>query len=163
MSEVRTATAAPEMVLAVISHLNKGEIDDALALFADQFSLKDHGIGLEFNEKDRLAEFFRKARELYPDTLVRTETIFVDGQHALTEWTVQAMLMEPAFGNCGWKVPISVRGVSVVLTENGRIKRWSDYYDGLISRRTALASYFTEWVGPQPAIPWMFCKQCWPR
>jgi hypothetical protein len=78
MSEVGIATAAPEkMVLAVISHLNKGEIDDALALFADQFSFKDHGIGLEFNEKDRLAEFFRKARELYPDTLVRTETIFV--------------------------------------------------------------------------------------
>ena len=54
MSEVRTATAAPEkMVLAVISHLNKGEIDDALALFADQFSFKDHWIGLEFNAKDR--------------------------------------------------------------------------------------------------------------
>jgi len=48
------ATAAPEkIVLAVISHLNKGEIDDALALFADQFSFKDHWIGLEFNAKDR--------------------------------------------------------------------------------------------------------------
>src|SRR5215831_736219 len=66
MSEVRIATAAPEkIVLAVISNLNKGEIDDALALCADQFSFKDHGIGLEFNEKKRLAEFFRKAHELY--------------------------------------------------------------------------------------------------
>src|SRR5262249_47584460 len=128
MSEVRIATASPEkMVLAVISHLNKGEIDDALALFADQFSFKDHGIGLEFNAKDRLAEFFRKARELYPDTLVRTETIFVSGQHALTEWTVQATLIEPAFGNWGQKVPISLHGASVVRTENGRITSWSDY------------------------------------
>jgi len=84
MSEVRTATAAPEMVLAVISHLNKGEIDDALALFADQFSLKDHGIGLEFNEKDRLAEFFRKARELYLGSLV--QTIF--------EWLERAYRMD---------------------------------------------------------------------
>jgi steroid delta-isomerase-like uncharacterized protein len=147
MSEPGIATAAPEkMVLAVISHLNKGEIDDALALFADQLSFKDHGIGLEFNEKDRLAEFFRKTRELYPDTLVRTETIFVSGQHALAEWTLQATLIEPAFGNCGWKVPISLHGASVVRTENGRITSWSDYYDGLISRRTALASYFTEWI-----------------
>ena len=33
MSELGIATAAPEkIVLAVISHLNKGEIDDALAL-----------------------------------------------------------------------------------------------------------------------------------
>ena len=147
MSEVHIATVALEkMVLAVISHLNKGEIDDALALFADQFSFKDHGIGLEFNEKDRLGEFFRKARELYPDTLVQTKTIFVSGQHALTEWTVRATFIEPAFSNWRQKAPISVHGVSVVLVENGRIKRWSDYYDGLISRRTALASYFTEWV-----------------
>ena len=147
MSELDIATiASDKIVLAVISHLNKGEIDDVLALFADQFSFKDHGIGLEFNDKDRLAEFFRKASELYRDTLMRTETIFVSGQHAVTEWTVQATLIEPAFGNWRQKVPISVHGVSVVRTENGRIKSWSDYYDGLISRRTALASYFTEWV-----------------
>jgi steroid delta-isomerase-like uncharacterized protein len=147
MTDLDIATAASDkIVLAVISHLNKGEIEDALALFADQFSFKDHGIGLEFNEKDRLAEFFRKARELFPDSLVRTKTIFVSGQHALTEWTVQATLIEPAFGSWRQKVPVSVHGVSVVRTENGRITSWSDYYDGLISRRTALASYFTEWV-----------------
>ena len=147
MNEVGIATAAPEkIVLAVISHLKKAEIDDALALFADQFSFKDHGIGLEFNAKDRLAEFFRKARELYPDSLLQTERIFVSGSNALTEWTIQATLIEPAFGNCRWKVPILLHGAAVVRTENGRITSWSDYYDGLISRRTALASYFTEWV-----------------
>ena len=109
MSELGIAAGASDkIVLAVISHLNNGEIDDAVALFTDQFSFKDHGIGLEFNEKTRLAEFFRKARELYPDTLVRTETIFVSGQHALTEWTVQATLTEPAFGNWRQKVPLSV-------------------------------------------------------
>ena len=147
MSQIGIATAAPEkIVLAVISHLKKAEIDDALALFADQFSFKDHGIGLEFNAKDRLAEFFRKARELYPDSLLQTERIFVSGSNALTEWTLQATLIEPAFGNCRWKVPISLHGASVVRTENGKITSWSDYYDGLVSRRTALGSYFTEWV-----------------
>jgi len=44
------------------------------------------------------------------------------------------------------KVTGSVHGVSIVRIENGKITRWSDYYDGLASRRTALASYFTEWV-----------------
>jgi len=147
MSEVGVATAAPEkMVSAVISHLNKAEIDDALALFADQFSFKDHGIRLEFNEKHRLAEFFGKTRELYPDTLVQTRTILVSGSNALTEWTLQATLTEPAFGGWRQKVPISLHGASVVRTENGRITSWSDYYDGLVSRRTALASYFTDWV-----------------
>ena len=39
-----------------------------------------------------------------------------------------------------------LNGASMVRTKNGMITIWSDYYDGLISRRTALASYFTEWV-----------------
>jgi steroid delta-isomerase-like uncharacterized protein len=147
MCELGIATAVSDkIVMAVISHLNEGNVDDAVALFADQFSFKDHGIRLEFNTKDRLAEFFRKARELYPDSLLQTESIFVSGSNVLTEWTLQATLIKPASGNWRQKVPISVHGVSVVLAENGRIKRWSDYYDGLVSRRTALASYFTDWV-----------------
>lgn len=147
MSELGIATAATDkIVLAVISHLNEGKIEDAVAIFADQFSFKDHGIQLEFNTKERLTEFFQKARELYPDMLLQINTIFVSGDRALTEWTLQATLIEPAFGNCRWKIPLSLRGASVLRTENGRITSWSDYYDGLISRRTALASYFTEWV-----------------
>ena len=147
MSELGIATAASDkIVLAVISHVNEGNIDDAVARFADKFSFKDHGIRLEFDAKDRLAEVFRKARELYPDSILQTERTLVIGSNALTEWTLQATLVEPAFGNCRWKVPISLHGASVVHTENGRITSWSDYYDGLISRRTALASYFTEWV-----------------
>ena len=147
MSELGIATAASDkIVLGVISHLNEGNIEDAVALFDDQFSFKDHGIRLEFNTKDRLAEFFWKARELYPDSLLQTERTLVSGSNALTEWTLQATLVEPAFGNCRWKVRISLHGASVVRTANGSITSWSDYYDGLISRRTALASYFTEWV-----------------
>jgi len=85
-------------------------------------------------------------RELYPDMLMQIDAIFVSSDRALTEWTLQATLIEPAFGNFRWKVPLSLHGASVVHTEDGRITSWSDYYDGLIFRRTALASYFTEWV-----------------
>jgi steroid delta-isomerase-like uncharacterized protein len=147
MSELGIATTASDkIVLAVISHLNEDNIEDAVALFADQLSFKDHGLRLEFNTKDRLAEFFRKARELYPDSLLQTERVFVNGSNALTEWTLEATLLEPTFGNYRWKVPISLHGASLVRTENGRITSWSDYYNGLISRRTALATCFTEWV-----------------
>ena len=121
MSELGIATAASDkIVVAVIAHLNEGNIEDAVALFADQFSFKDHGIRLEFDTKDRLAEFFRKARELYPGSLLQTESIFMSGSNAFTEWTLQATLVEPACGNCRWKVPISLHGASVVRTENGR-------------------------------------------
>ena len=147
MNEIGIATAAIEkIVLAVISHLNEGNIEDAVAIFSDQFTFQDHGIRLEFNTKESLTEFFQKARELHPDMLLQIDTIFVSGDRALTEWTLQATLLEPFFGNSKRRVPISLQGASVVRTENGRITSWSDYYDGLISRRTSLASYFTEWV-----------------
>jgi hypothetical protein len=42
-------------------------------------------------------------------------------------------------------IQILLHGVSVVRTKNGEITEWSDYYDGLTSRRTALAAHFTDW------------------
>jgi hypothetical protein len=59
------------VVLTVLERLQNGSIDDAIACFAEEFSFKDHGIGLEFKNKERLSEFFRKARELYPDSLLQ--------------------------------------------------------------------------------------------
>jgi steroid delta-isomerase-like uncharacterized protein len=135
-------------VLTVLTHLKNGKIEDAIARFADEFRFKDHGIGLEFNGKDRLAEFFHKTRELYPDSFLQTDTMFVSGDHVITEWTLQAVLTEPFYGGLTRKVKVSLQGVSIVRTDNGKITDWADYYDGLTSRRTALASYFTEWVEP---------------
>jgi limonene-1,2-epoxide hydrolase len=36
--------------------------------------------------------------------------------------------------------------VSIVRVDNGKIAEWDDYYDGLTSRRTALAAHFEEWI-----------------
>jgi steroid delta-isomerase-like uncharacterized protein len=138
--------ASETVVLSILTHLENGEIDDAIACFAEQFSFKDNGIGLEFEDKERLAEFFQKTRELYPDSLLRTDAIFVSGDHVIIEWTLQTTLTEPFYGGLSRKVRVSLHGASIVQTEHGKITVWSDYYDGLTSRRTALASYFTEWV-----------------
>ena len=145
MSEIGMA-ASEEVVLSVLTHVKNGRIEDAIAGFAEEFRFQDHGIGLEFKEKERLAEFLHKTRELYPNSFLQTDTIFVRGDHVVTEWTLQTTLTEPFYGGLTRKVQVSLRGVSVVRTDNGKITDWSDYYDGLASRRTALASYFTEWV-----------------
>jgi hypothetical protein len=123
-----------------------GQIEDATAGFAEEFRFKDQGIGLEFNDKQRLAEFFQKARELYPDSLLQPDNIFVSGDHVIIEWTLQTTVTEPFYAGLSRKLPISLHGTSIVRTENGKITNWSDYYGGPASRRTALASYFTEWV-----------------
>ena len=141
-----TKAASEGVVLAVLSHLNNGQIEEALAGFADEFRFEDHGMGLEFKDKERLAEFFYKTRELYPDSFLQTDTIFVSGNRVIAKWTLQFTLTEPFYGGLQRTVKVSVQGVSIVQIENGSIAEWADYYDGLTSRRTALAAHFEEWV-----------------
>jgi len=91
--------------------MKNGKIEEALAGFAEQFRFKDHGIGLEFKDKERLGEFFQKARELYPDSFLHTDTIFVSGSRVITEWTFQFTLTEPFYGGLKRTVKVSVHGV----------------------------------------------------
>lgn len=148
MSEIQMEIAAQgELVCTVLMHLENGEISHATACFADKFEFKDRGIGLEFTDRERLKEFFQKTRELYPDSSLQTDTIFVSGEHVITEWTLITTIAEPFCGGLSRKIPVSLHGASIVRVHEGKITDWCDYYDGLTSRRTALASYFTEWVG----------------
>src|SRR5215475_35325 len=147
VGEAQIAKSASEgVVLTVLSQLKNGKIEEALAGFAEEFQFKDHGIGLEFKNKERLGEFFEKTRELYPDYFLQTDTIFVSGNRAITEWTLRFTLTEPFFGGLKRNLKVSVQGVSIVQIENGNIVAWADYCDGLTSRRTAVGAHFEEWV-----------------
>ena len=139
-------TASEGVVITAVTNLNDGKISETIASFAEEFTFKDHGIGLDFNDKVRLAEFFQKTREFYPDSFVQVDTIFVSGDRVFVEWTLRATLTEPFFGGLSRRVPITVQGVSIVRMDSRRISDWVDYYDGLTSRRTRLADYFTEWI-----------------
>jgi len=136
-----------EVILTVLMHLKHGMIDAAIASFDTEFTFKDRGIGLEFNDKRQLAEFFNKARELYPDAILETDTILESGDRVITEWMLQFSLLEPFYGGLSRKIRVSVHGASIMRITDGKITDWVDYYDGLTSRRTALASYFQHWTG----------------
>src|SRR5215467_4520515 len=88
-------TASEGVVLTVLSQLNKGKVEEALAGFAEEFRFKDHGLGLEFTDNKRLAEFFEKTREFFPDTRLQTNVILMIGERVITEWTLNATLTEP--------------------------------------------------------------------
>ena len=146
MSESAFETATSEqVVLPVLTRLDNGNIDDAIARFAEEFTFKDRGIGLEFKDKGRLTEFFQKTREYFPDSSLQVDSILMSLDHMVSEWTLHTSVTEPFYGALSRKVQILLHGVSVVRTQNGEIIEWSDYYDGLTSRRTALAAYFTDW------------------
>ena len=147
VAESAIVKAASEgVVLTVLSQLNNGKVEEALAGFAEELRFKDHGLGLEFTDKKGLAEFFEKTREFFPDTWLETDAILVIGEHVITEWTLNATLTESLYGGLKRSVKISLNGASIVRTENGKITDWADYYDGLTSRRTALAAHFEQWV-----------------
>jgi predicted SnoaL-like aldol condensation-catalyzing enzyme len=134
------------VVLAVLTHLQKGEINEATAYFAESCHFNDHGIELEFTNSRRLADFFKKTRDLYPDSSLRTDRVLVSGDYVTIQWMRLTVLTEPFFGGLTRKVPISLQGASIVRIEDGRVTEWSDYYDALKSRRTALADHFTECI-----------------
>jgi steroid delta-isomerase-like uncharacterized protein len=146
MNSIAIERATEEVVLTVVTHLHNGEVNEAIDLFAEEFTYKDRGIGLEFTDKERLVEFFQKTRELFPDSCLQIESILMSVDHVVGEWTVHTAVPEPFYAGLTRKVEISLRGVSVVRTKNGKITAWTDYYDGLTSRRTALAAHFEEWV-----------------
>jgi len=134
-----------ELVGAVVAHLNNGEISDAIAYFGDKFEFSDHGLRLQFTNHRRLSEFFKKTREFYPDLLMQTGRILVSLDHVTIEWTLRTTLIEPFYVGQSRVVPVELHGASIVRTENGRITEWTDYYDGLSARRSALGAYFEEW------------------
>ena len=147
MSEASIQTVSPgSLVSAVFRQLNGRNVGEAIASFALSFRFKDHGIGLEFSDQARLAEFFQKTRELYPDYSLQTDKQFVIGDRVITQWTLDVTITEPFRAGLSRRIPISISGISVARIEHGEITDWADYYDGLSSRRTALAARFTEWI-----------------
>ena len=117
LNGLNTPKRAAQSVLAA---LNAAKISEALDQFDDHFTYTDHALGLEFADKLRLTEFFRKSRELFPDTVVQVTARFECENHAVIEWklsSTQTLSYRPL--QC--RAPISLQGVSVVQVENGKI------------------------------------------
>ena len=125
MSHVQLETAVEhEVALAVLTHLQNGQINEATSYFAERFQFNDHGIELEFTDSRRLADFFKKARELYPDSSLRTDNVLVSGDYVTIQWMRHTVLTEPFFGGLSRKVTISLHGASIVRIEDGRVTEW---------------------------------------
>jgi len=136
----------PERVLqSMLLALNEGRISDAVADFDDQFIFADHALDLEFTDRANLADFFQKSRELFPDAVVDVLSIRESGDQAVAEWKLTAT-QSVRYGNMPFRFRISLSGVTIACIQNGKIVRWSDYYDQMTSRRSGLAAHFKEWI-----------------
>ena len=141
-----STVGAPQRILqSVLEALNQGKISQAVDQFDDDLTFNDHALGLDFTDKGRLTEFFEKCREFFPDAAVEVISIFECGDRVVAEWKLNATKTVP-FGSTQFRKPISVRGTSIVQIQNGRVTRWSDYYDSIASWRFKVAAFFEEWV-----------------
>jgi steroid delta-isomerase-like uncharacterized protein len=143
LAQERKGTTILQSVLAA---LNEGKISQAVDQFDEHFTFTDHALDLEFTDKGRLIEFFQKTRELFPDAVLEVNSTFQCGNHAVAEWKLTGTTQTVPYGSNRFRFPISLRGTSIVRTENGKITQWSDYYDQNRSWRFRLAATFKEWI-----------------
>ena len=139
------ANAPARILQLALAALTNGRVSEVVEQFADSFTFKDQALTLEFTDKLRLAEFFEKSRELFPDTALEIVSLWEVGDHAIAQWKLSATQTVP-YGSITHRFPISLCGATIARVENGRIVRWSDYYDQISSRRMSLGAFFTEWI-----------------
>jgi hypothetical protein len=134
------------VVSSVFANLNEGNVIHAVEQFSETFTFTDHALNLEFTDSERLGQFFHKSRELFPDAQLEAIALFESGDHVVAEWTLTATHVELVWPGREARIRRSLPGVSVVAINQGRITKWSDYYDRISARRARLAEYFTEWI-----------------
>ena len=139
------ASAARHVLESLLIALGDGRIPEVVEAFDDRFTFDDQALKLQFTDKERLSEFFRKGRELFPDTALEVISTFECGNHIVAEWKIMAREIMP-LGSLQLRLPISFQGASIVRIENQRIASWSDYYDQNTSRRFRLGAFFEEWI-----------------
>jgi hypothetical protein len=96
---------ALDVLRSVFAALNQRNISRAVDQFADDFAFNDYALDLEFTDKGRLTEFFQKATELFPDTVVELVSTFECDDYAIAEWKLTATqtelwIAELSISNC---------------------------------------------------------------
>lgn len=143
--ELIGASTPAHILKSIMDALNQGKDSEAADQFDDHFTFKDHALDIEFTDKERLIEFFRKSREFFRDSAVEVDSTFACGDHAIAVWKLTATQTE-SYGSQQYRSPIVVEGSTIISVKSGRVTRWSDYYDQMTSRRVGLASFFKEWI-----------------
>ena len=139
------ATSRSDILTSMLADLSDGKTTEFVERFGDDFKFTDHALNLQFREHQQLTEFLEKSRELFPDTVMETVSVFQSGNAAIAEWKLTATETISA-GSMNLRMPILLSGVSIAQFKSGKITRWADYYDELGSRRVGLAAFFTEWI-----------------
>ena len=90
---------------------------------------EDLALGFRGEGLDQIKAFMHQTFELIPDFDWRPSNILVDGSQAAAEWTLAGSYSGDTPQGPVKNRRFSVRGVSVVGTDQGKIIRFTDYYN----------------------------------
>jgi len=128
-TKMQTSQSGKAVLEAYVAAWNRHDFSALDALLAPDAIHEDIAQGVHAHGITEIKDFMREEIKGAPDLDWRLTTVVDAGPMVAAEWT-----WTNTFTGDGPTGPVkatrlSGRGVSVVLTENGRIKRFSDYYD----------------------------------
>ena len=89
------ASATLHILKSALTALDDGRISEVVNAFDDRSTFDDQALKLRFNDKERLNEFFCKAREIFPDTVLEVRSAFECRNHVIAEWNIAASQTMP--------------------------------------------------------------------
>ena len=110
--------------------VNSGDVDRVLALFTEDGLWEEVAIGLAARGPDEIGVHLDRLFTAVPDITFDVSSSFMAGDRAVTEWTVSGTYssdfpgLPPAAGQ-----RFSFRGASVFELADGKIQRYTEYWD----------------------------------
>ena len=111
--------------------LNSHDVNKFTSLFAEQCLYEEIASGRSYTNRDKISVYIGSTISGIPDTKFETVNILAYDSIAVVEWIWKGT------NSVGWTdigIPATnkyfeLRGISIMLIENGLIKRNSDYWD----------------------------------
>ena len=128
------ASQSPKAVLqAYISAWNRHDLAAFDALLAPDGIHEDIPAGFRGTGPAQVKDFVRDIFKSQPDLVWKITSIIESGSIVAAEWTWTSTYTGDGPSGPVVAQRISSRGASIAVVENGRIKRFTDYYDTLTS------------------------------
>jgi steroid delta-isomerase-like uncharacterized protein len=129
-SPAATPAALPPPLAEWLAAFNSGDADRLLALFPDDGLWEELAIGLAARGPDEIRAHLERLFTAAPDIGYAVTSSIVSGDRAVVEWIVTGTYqadfpgLPPAAGQ-----PFSFRGASVFEMTDGKIRRYTEYWD----------------------------------
>ncbi len=112
---------------------NLHDVDKAVSFYTDECVLEDLGLGVVCHGKKELVALFKRTFFDTPNLRCESKSLFNAGNWVAWEWTMTGTRAHnsnnPAIPVTGKR--FSVRGVSIIEVQGGKINRETDYYNAL--------------------------------